>query len=85
MSDGIKRGYSVTVRLSPDERAALEALAERFNLDKSATLRRALQVTSHELTKPLPAKGLFAPVPETDLAFEIHICDSHSCWDLQGG
>ena len=48
----VTRDYSLTVRLSPEEKAALEALAERFDLDKSATVRHALTLVLHNETRP---------------------------------
>ena len=52
------RDYSLTVRLSPEEKAALEALAARFDLDKSATVRHALTLVLHNEPSPVAASGL---------------------------
>ncbi len=73
MSETVTRDYSFTVRLSPEEKAALEALAERFNLDKSATLRRALQLTLMTSKATLTETGLFVPLHAEDLAFPVRL------------
>ena len=55
-----KRKHSITVRLSPEEKAHLQDLADQLDLDKSATMRHALaQIVS---APALPAKGCFSPL-----------------------
>ena len=73
MSDSITRDYSFTVRLSPEEKAHLEQLSERFNLDKSATVRRALQLTLMTSKAALTETGLFVPLRSEDLAFPVRL------------
>ena len=73
MSDSITRDYSFTVRLSPEEKAHLEQLAERFNLDKSATVRRALQLALMTSKATLTETGLFVPLRAEDLVFPVRL------------
>ena len=55
-----KRKHSITVRLSSEEQAQLEALSEQLDLDKSATMRHALaQIVS---APALPQTGCFSPL-----------------------
>lgn len=72
MSDGIKREYRFTVRLSSAEKAALAALAARFKLDQSATVRKALQLAL-DAGGPLPRAGHFVPLPAGELAFPVRL------------
>jgi hypothetical protein len=73
VSDGITRDYSFTVRLSPEERAYLEQLAQHFDLDKSATVRRALQLTLASSKTALTETGLFVPLRAEELAFPVRL------------
>jgi hypothetical protein len=73
VSDSITRDYSFTVRLSPEEKAHLEQLAERFNLDKSATVRRALQLALMTSKATLTETGLFVPLRAEDLVFPVRL------------
>ena len=73
MSATVIRDYSLTVRLSADEKAQLQTLAERLNLDKSATARRALQLACTTGKSPLPVNGQFVPLPADDLAFPVRL------------
>ena len=72
MSETIVRDYSFTVRLAPEEKAQLEALADRFHLDKSATMRKALLLA---LTggQPLPTVGRFVPLHTEDVVFPVRL------------
>lgn len=73
MTDRIKRDYSVTVRLSEDEKQQLEGLAERFDDDKSATMRRALQTLVTDQQRLLPQAGQFQPLNGSDVVFAIRL------------
>ena len=76
MSDPVVRDYSFTVRLSADERAALEVLASQWGLDKSATVRRALQlatqITSSE-RQSLPQSGHFVSLQPEAVSFPVRL------------
>lgn len=72
MSESITRDYSFTVRLSADERAQLEALAAQLKLDKSATVRRALQMALAERQR-LPQSGRFVVVQTEDVTFPVRL------------
>lgn len=72
MSEAIVRDYSFTVRLSAEERAQLEALAGQWNLDKSATVRRALQMALSE-RQHLPQSGRFVAVQTEDVIFPVRL------------
>ena len=81
VSDAITRDYSFTVRLSPEERANLEQLAQHFDLDKSATVRRALHLTLASSKSTLTATGLFVPLRAEELAFPVRLSGK----DADGG
>lgn len=72
MSDEISRNYRLTVRLSVDEKAQLDALTEQLGLDMSATVRKALQLT-YLGVQPLPANGHFVPVDADGMTFPIRL------------
>ena len=74
----VTRDYSLTVRLSPEEKAALEALAERFDLDKSATVRHALTLFLQHETSPvavsaLPSSGQFVPLNGDGITIPVRL------------
>ena len=48
----IVRDNRFTVRLSDDEKAELDRLSDRMNLDKSATVRHALKSFSKKQIRP---------------------------------
>lgn len=77
----ITRDYSFTVRLSPEEKTELEQLADRFKLDKSATVRRALQLTLATSKSTLSETGLFVPLRAEELAFPVRLSGK----DADGG
>ena len=81
MSDSISRDYSFTVRLSPEEKAELEQLAQRFKLDKSATVRRALHLTLATSKTQLTETGLFVPLRAEELVFPVRLSGK----DADGG
>lgn len=72
MSEIVVRDYSFTVRLSPDEKATLETLAQRLKLDKSATVRKALQLACAS-GQALPSVGRFVPIHAGELAFAVRL------------
>lgn len=59
-----ERDYSLTVRLSADERAELETLATRWGLDKSATMRRVLRMATDQQPN-LPETGHFISLQDS--------------------
>ena len=76
MSDPVVRDYSFTVRLSADERAELEALAAQWRLDKSATVRRALQMAAQILSSErqrLPQSGHFVSLQPEAVSFPVRL------------
>ncbi len=74
MSDAVIRDHSVTVRLSTEERELLEALAARFQLDKSATIRKAIQLTLAEPGR-LPQTGQFVAVQSESVTFPVRLSE----------
>ena len=72
MSEPVARDYSFTVRLSADERAELEALAAQWGLDKSATVRRALQMALSERQR-LPQSGHFVALQPAVVSFPVRL------------
>ena len=74
MSEFVTRDYSFTVRLSPEEKAALEALAMQWQLDKSATVRRALQMALIE-RQSLPQSGHFVALQPEVVSFPVRLSE----------
>lgn len=72
MSEPVVRDYSFTVRLSADERAELEALAMQWGLDKSSTVRRALQTALSERQR-LPQSGHFVALQPEAVSFPVRL------------
>lgn len=73
MSDPIKRDYSFTVRLSPEEKAALETLADRLDLDRSAAVRQALFLANHRTPLSLTASGRFVALHAGKQVFPVRL------------
>lgn len=69
----VSRDYSFTVRLSPEEKATLEQLAKRFDLDKSATVRKALLSVLKNDKPTLAETGHFVPLHAQTLAFSVRL------------
>lgn len=78
MSETGPRDYSLTVRLSPEEKAALEALAKCFDLDKSATVRRALTLVLRDEQATLPNQGQFVPLNGRGIAIPVRLSEKDS-------
>lgn len=74
MSEAVIRDHSVTVRLSTEERALLETLADRWHLDKSATIRKAIQLALAEPGR-LPLAGQFIPLQAGDHSFPVRLSE----------
>ncbi|MFQ3648639.1 MAG: hypothetical protein SNJ54_16125 [Anaerolineae bacterium] len=72
MSDPAARDYSFTVRLSAAERAELEALASQWGVDKSATVRRALQ-RAFSTRQRLPQHGHFVALQPEAVSFSVRL------------
>jgi hypothetical protein len=72
MSEPVVRDYSFTVRLSADERAELEALASQWGLDKSTTVRRALQMAL-SARQHLPQSGHFVALQPEAVSFPVRL------------
>ena len=72
MSEPVVRDTSFTVRLSAEEKAELEGLAEQWGLDKSATARRALQLASNE-RQSLPQSGYFLALQPAAVSFPVRL------------
>ncbi len=77
MSDSVIREHSVTVRLSTEERALLETLAARFQLDKSATIRKAIHLALVEPGR-LPQVGQFVAAPNETVTFPVRLSERGS-------
>ena len=73
MSESVTRDYSLTVRLSAEEKAALETLAERFDLDKSATVRYALLLAANDGQATLPQRGQFVPLNNERITIPVRL------------
>lgn len=63
---------SFTVRLSPEDQAALEALADLFETDRSETMRRALRLALTRRQPPADG-GQFVPAQTAGLYFTVHM------------
>jgi hypothetical protein len=73
MSESVTRDYSLTVRLSAEEKAALETLVERFDLDKSATVRYALLLAANDGRATLPQHGQFVPLNNEGITIPVRL------------
>lgn len=76
MSEPVARDTSFTVRLSAQEKAELEALAEQWGLDKSATVRRALQIAAQTASSErlsLPQSGHFVALQPAAVSFPVRL------------
>ena len=78
MSTTVVRDSSFTVRLSAEERAHLDTLAAQWQLDKSATLRRALQLALSEQPRlsqsnHLPQSGHFVALQPEAVSFPVRL------------
>ena len=69
----VNRDYVLTVRLSTEEKAALEALAERLDLDKSATVRHALLLIADKARSALPQHGQFMPLNSDGVIIPVRL------------
>lgn len=69
MSASAMREHSITVRLSGEERAALEALAAQWRTDKSAALRRALV----QMRPQLARSGRFVALRPAGICFALRL------------
>jgi hypothetical protein len=72
MSEAVARNHNFTVRLSAEERAELETLAAQWEMDKSATVRRALQRALNERQR-LPQSGHFVAVQTENTSFPVRL------------
>lgn len=72
MSDALSRDYNFTVRLSADERETLEALAAEWDMDRSATVRRALQIALNDRQR-LPQSGHFVALQPEAVSFAVRL------------
>ena len=64
-----------TVRLSEDDEQVLDTLAETFDTDRSATVRRALRIALRSQTSLNP-KGVFTPANTPDASISVHLADT---------
>lgn len=72
MSDAPSRDYNFTVRLSADERETLESLAAQWGMDRSGTVRRALQMALKECQR-LPQSGHFVALQPEAVSFAVRL------------
>ena len=75
MSDPIKRDYSFTVRLSPEEKQQLERLADHLDLDRSAAVRQALHLALPVKTRSLTTRGRFHVLHAGNPVFVVRLSE----------
>ena len=68
----MSKSKNFTVRLSEDDQAVLDNLAQAFDTDRSATVRRALRIALRN-QKALASGGIFTPAntPEANIAVRL--------------
>lgn len=64
-----------TVRLSEDDQQVLNSLAQAFDTDRSATVRRALRIALRS-QKVLAPGGIFTPANTPDASISVRLADS---------
>lgn len=71
----IARDNRFTVRLSDAEKADLEQLSAQLELDKSATIRRALKFLCRKRTHP--QSGVFTTLDDQQFPIQFNRKESH--------
>ena len=75
----VKREHGVTVMLAADEKAALDALADRLQVSRAAVMRGLLQ--NYIRQTALPPTGRFVPVHAPDAVIPIRLSQSEASDD----
>ena len=71
----MSKSKNFTVRLSEDDQQVLESLAQQFDVDRSATVRRALRIALHS-QKTLASGGIFTPANTPDASISLRLANS---------
>lgn len=68
----MSKSKNFTVRLSEDDQEVLDSLAQAFDADRSATVRRALRIALRS-QKALASGGIFTPAntPDANIAVRL--------------
>ena len=68
----MSKSKNFTVRLSEEDQEVLDNLAQAFDTDRSATVRRALRIALRN-QKALASGGIFTPAntPEANIAVRL--------------
>lgn len=77
----VKREHGVTVMLAADEKAALDALADRLQVSRAAVMRGLLQNYIRHRRPVLPPTGRFVPVHAPDAVIPIRLSQSEASDD----
>ena len=68
----MSKSKNFTVRLSEDDQAVLDSLAQAFDTDRSATVRRALRIALRS-QKALASGGVFTPANTPDANITVRL------------
>lgn len=70
----MSKSKNFTVRLSEDDQAVLDSLAQAFETDRSATVRRALRIALRS-QKALASGGIFTPANTPNANIAVRLID----------
>jgi hypothetical protein len=77
----VKREHAVGIALTADEKAALDALADRLQVSRAAVMRGLLQNYIRHRRPALPPTGRFVPVHAPDAVIPIRLSHSEASDD----
>ena len=71
----MSKSKNFTVRLSENDQEVLDSLAKTFDIDRSATVRRALRIVLRS-QKALNSSGVFTPANTPDASMSVRLAES---------
>ena len=71
----MSKSKNFTVRLSEEDQEVLDKLAQAFDTDRSATVRRALRIALRN-QKALASGGIFPPANTPDANITVRLADA---------
>ena len=71
----MSKSKNFTVRLSEEDQAVLDSLAQAFDTDRSATVRHALRIALRN-QKALASGGIFTPANTPDANIAVRLADT---------
>jgi hypothetical protein len=71
----MSKSKNFTLRLSEQDEQVLDSLAQAFDTDRSATVRRTLRIALRSQTALNP-KGVFTPANTPDASISVSLADT---------